>query len=74
MTQTFGETVSCETCGEKHTYDQLMGYDCLVLIDGRYCPNSLWAWCNEVCLNQWLDSPNAKELFATQQKGDESDK
>jgi len=65
MPHLIGETVTCESCGGEHTYDLLMRYDCLVLIDGRVRPNIVWAWCNEVCLNQWLDSPHAKELFVT---------
>jgi len=63
--QFFRETVKCATCGEEHTYDQLMGYDCLVLIDGRNRPSFVWAWCDEACFNHWLDSPDAKELFPT---------
>jgi len=59
----FSETVRCATCDNEHAYDQVMGYDCLVLIDGRNRPNRIWAWCNELCFNNWLDSPEAKELF-----------
>lgn len=59
----YGETVSCATCGEEYVADPLMGYDCLILIDGREPPSRIWGWCNEVCFNQWLDSPEAKELF-----------
>ncbi len=61
----YGETVKCATCRSEHTYDQAMGYGCLVLIDGRDRPNRIWAWCDEVCLNEWLDSTEAKELFPT---------
>ena len=59
----FSETLKCETCGKEHAYDQVMGYDCLVLVDGRDRPNTAWAWCDEACLNHWLDSPNSKQLF-----------
>ena len=61
----YGETVSCATCGEEHAFDPVMGYDCLVLIDGRTRPNRIWAWCDEACFSKWLDSPEAKELFPT---------
>ena len=63
--QFFGETVKCDTCRSEHTFDRVTGYECLVLIDGRERPNSIWAWCDEVCFNTWLDSPEAKELFPT---------
>ncbi|GAH18063.1 unnamed protein product [marine sediment metagenome] len=62
----YGEDVQCSSCGEKHTYDRVTGYECLVLIDGRDRPNLvIGAWCNEACLNDWLDSPAAKVLFPT---------
>ena len=63
--QFFGKTVNCATCVAEHTFDWIMGYDCLVLIDGRKRPNLIWAWCNEACFNHWLDSQEAKELFPT---------
>ena len=64
--QKFTEDVVCLSCGEKHTYDRLMGYDCLVLIDGRNQPSMIvGAWCDEGCLSDWLDSPDAKQLFPT---------
>ena len=62
----YGEEVECSTCGEKHTYDQVTGYGCLVLVDGRDRPNLvIGAWCDEACLSHWLDSPDAKQLFPT---------
>jgi len=64
--QIYGETVRCVSCAEKHTYDQVTGYECLVLVDGRDRPNLVVAaWCDEGCFGDWLDSPNAKVLFPT---------
>jgi hypothetical protein len=61
-----GEDVVCDTCGTEHTYDPVMNYDCLILIDGRNLPNMIiGAWCDEGCFNDWLDSPDAKKLFPT---------
>lgn len=37
----FTEDVVCSSCGEEHTYDRLMGYDCLVLLDGRNQPTMI---------------------------------
>ena len=62
----YGETVKCANCGEEYAYDQIMGYECLVLVDGRDRPNlTIGAWCNEACLSHWLDSPESKALFPT---------
>jgi len=61
-----GEDVQCSSCGQEHAYDQATGYECLVLVDGRDRPNLvIGAWCDEACLNHWLDSPDAKQLFPT---------
>ncbi len=61
----YGDTITCLTCGKKYEADQVMGYDCLVLVDGRDCPNQAIAWCDEACFNHWLDTPEAKQLFPT---------
>ena len=62
----YGEKVECSACGQRHTYDRVTGYECLVLIDGRDRPNLVaGAWCDEGCLSDWLDSPDAKQLFPT---------
>ena len=58
--------LECLQCGEVHRYDVIGGWDaCLVLTDTRFIPPHVGCWCNEVCFNQWLDSPEAKELFPT---------
>lgn len=55
----------CSHCGEIYRYDPVMGWGCLVLLDQRQAPHSiLGAWCDEDCLNRWLDSAEAKDLLA----------
>lgn len=59
------EPISCDNCGKEYQYDSFHGYGCLVLTDDRQVPRTiLGAWCDETCLNQWLDTPEAKDLLA----------
>ncbi len=45
--------LECETCGKEHKYDQIGGWDCILLEDETLIPNSiLGAWCNEKCLKE----------------------
>lgn len=55
----------CDNCGEEYQYDPLAGYGCLVLLDQREVPHRvLGVWCNEACLNEWLDTPEAAKWLA----------
>jgi hypothetical protein len=57
--------LECDNCGKEYRYDPLMGWGCLVLLDQRNIPNTiLGSWCDEACLNEWLDTPEAKSLLA----------
>ena len=57
--------IQCATCEQEYQYDPIMGYDCLILLDQREIPHTiLGAWCDEVCLNRWLDTSEAKDLLA----------
>lgn len=56
--------VECLWCGEKHQYDRLMRWGCLVLEDTQEAPTVIWgAWCDQDCFNHWLDSPRPQLLF-----------
>ena len=45
--------LECEACGKEHKYDQIGGWDCVVLVDESIIPNSiLGAWCDEKCLKE----------------------
>ena len=62
----YGEAVECSTCGKRHAFDLVVGYECLVLVDGRDRPNLVvGAWCDEGCFSKWLNSPQARALFPT---------
>jgi hypothetical protein len=63
--ETNGGTVVyiCEECGERHEEDNFGRAGCLVLRDEREQIPTVWAWCNELCLGQWLDSQEAQQLF-----------
>ena len=57
--------LQCASCDQEYQYDPLMGYGCLILLDQRQIPHTiLGAWCDESCLNQWLDTSEAKDLLA----------
>jgi len=57
--------LQCNSCNQEYRYDPLMGWGCIVLLDQRNIPNAiLGAWCDEDCLNHWLDTPEAKDLLA----------
>lgn len=64
-TEVRGDTVVyvCETCREEHEENNFGKAGCLVLRDEREQVPAVWAWCNEACLGEWLDSPEARELF-----------
>ena len=58
--------LECLNCGRVYRYDGIGDWEeCLVLKDTRFIPPQVACWCDEACLGQWLDSPEAKELFPT---------
>lgn len=49
----------CDTCGEEYYEDNWGLAGCLVLTDERGQPAQvIGVWCNEACLNKWLDKPD----------------
>ena len=57
--------LECSICAEKHKYDRVMGWGCLVLLDDREIPHTvIGAWCSESCLVDWLETKEAKALLA----------
>lgn len=68
VTISLGEPIpdlSCGKCGEEYECDVVMGWGCLVLLDQRRIPFTiLGSWCDEACLNDWLDTKEAKDLLA----------
>lgn len=57
--------IACANCGKEYQYDPLMGHGCLVLTDEREIPHTiLGTWCDESCLNRWLDTSEAKDLLS----------
>ncbi|MBI4215903.1 MAG: hypothetical protein HY687_00695 [Chloroflexi bacterium] len=55
----------CEACQKEHEEDNFGQAGCLVLRDEREQVAVSWVWCDEACLSQWLDSPEARQLFPT---------
>ena len=57
--------LECSNCGKEHQYDPMAGWGCMVLTDESSAPASiLGIWCDQECLNQWLDTHDAKLLLA----------
>ena len=56
-------TYVCETCEGMHEEDNFGRAGCLILRDEREQIPTVWAWCDESCLQKWLDSPEARQLF-----------
>jgi len=58
--------LECLRCGKVHKYDGVSDWEeCLVLKDTRFIPPQVACWCDEGCFSEWLDLPEAKELFPT---------
>ena len=57
--------LNCSNCHEEYKYDPLMGWGCLVLLDQRSIPHTIvGSWCDEACLNEWIDTKEAKDFLA----------
>ena len=50
----WSEPVTCANCGKAYEFDRVMGYGCLVLVDGRETPSPIRAWCDWACFGLWL--------------------